>query len=53
MATLTDHEYNLLLTLLTKWQEEESTKRIEVMNTDVVLNCTHLILELQKRVDKT
>ena len=52
MATLTDHENNLLLKLLTKWQEEESEKQLK-MNTDVVLNCTHLILELQKRVDKT
>lgn len=45
---MTEHENNLLLTLLTKWQEEETDKALQ-MDTDVVLNCTHLILELQKK----
>ena len=44
---MTDTEKELLLTLLQKWHAEESAKRIEVMNTDVIDSIVALGLKLK------
>lgn len=44
---MTDIEKELLLTLLEKWHAEESAKRIEVMNTDVIDHIVALGLKLK------
>lgn len=44
---MTDREKELLLTLLQKWHAEESAKRIEVMNTDVIDSIVTLGLKLK------
>ena len=44
---MTDSEKDLLLNLLTKWQDEEVEKELK-MDTDIVMSCTRLILKLQE-----
>lgn len=43
---MTDSEKDILLHLLTKWQDEEVEKELK-MDTDIVMSCTHLILKIK------
>ena len=42
-----EHSNEFLISLLEQFQDEELEKPIAEMDTDLILECSHLIIELQ------